>query len=73
MHVECGKGSLIRLVGGIFILTSVTLGFMVSKYFFYFTGFIGLMFVISSLTGFCPMEIIFKAIGVKQSNVCKSN
>jgi hypothetical protein len=71
MYVEHGKGSLIRLIGGIFVLISVTLGFVVSKNFFYFTGWVGLMLVISSLTGFCPMEIILKALGVEQRNVCK--
>ena len=71
MHVEGGKGSLIRLIGGTFVLVSVILGFVVSKNFFYFTGLVGLMLVISSLTGFCPMEIILKALGVEQRNVCK--
>ncbi len=71
MYVDCGKGSLIRLIGGIFVLASVTLGFVVSKYFFYFTGWVGLMLVVSCLTGFCPMEIILKALGVEQRKVCK--
>lgn len=71
MYVEHGKGSLIRLIGGTFVLVSVILGFVVSKYFFYFTGWVGLMLVISSLTGFCPMEIILKALGVEQRKVCK--
>ena len=71
MYAEHGKGSLIRLIGGIFVLVSVILGFVVSKYFFYFTGWVGLMLVISSLTGFCPMEIILKALGVEQRKACK--
>jgi len=71
MHVECGKGSLVRLIAGIFVLVSVILGFVISIYFFYFTGLVGLMLIISSLTGFCPMEIILKALGVEQRDVCK--
>lgn len=71
MYVESGKGSLIRLIGGVFVLGSVALGFTVSKYFFYFTGWVGLMLIISSLTGFCPMEIILKAVGVEHRKVCK--
>lgn len=71
MHVECGKGSLVRLIAGIFVLVSVILGFSVSNYFFYFTGLVGFMLIISSLTGFCPMEIILKALGVGQRDVCK--
>ena len=71
MHVECGKGSLVRLIAGIFVLVSVILGFSVSNSFFYFTGLVGFMLIISSLTGFCPMEIILKALGVEQRDVCK--
>ena len=71
MHVECGKGSLIRLIAGTFVLVSVILGFVISNYFFYFTGLVGFMLIISSLTGFCPMELILKAIGAEQRNVCK--
>ena len=66
MHVECGKGSLIRLIAGTFVLVSVILGLVVSKNFLYFTGLVGFMLIISSLTGFCPMEIILKALGVEQ-------
>jgi len=71
MHVECGKGSLIRLIAGTFVLVSVILGFVISNYFFYFTGLVGFMLIISSLTGFCPMELILKAMGAEQRNVCK--
>lgn len=71
MYVENGKGSLIRLIGGLFIIISVVLGFTVSEYFFYFTGWVGLMLVVSATTGFCPMELILKAIGVEQRKVCK--
>ncbi|HBP62929.1 MAG TPA: DUF2892 domain-containing protein [Desulfosporosinus sp.] len=71
MHVECGKGSLVRLIAGIFVLVSVILGFSFSNYFFYFTGLVGFMLIISALTGFCPMEIILKALGVEQRDVCK--
>ena len=71
MHVEGGKGSLVRLIGGTFVLMSVILGFIVSENFFYFTGLVGFMLILSSLTGFCPMEIILKALGVEQRDVCK--
>ncbi|MFZ3172423.1 MAG: DUF2892 domain-containing protein [Carboxydocellales bacterium] len=71
MYVENGKGSLIRLMGGLLILISVVLGFTVSEYFFYFTGWVGLMLVLSATTGFCPMELILKAIGVEQRKICK--
>lgn len=57
---------LIRLIAGIFVLGSVVLGFLVHPGFFYFTGFVGLMLIIFSLTGFCPMAIILYALGVRE-------
>lgn len=72
MHVEGGKGNLFRLIVGILTLGSVTLGFTISNYFFYFTGFMGFMQIVSYLTGFCPMEIMLKAMGVEQKNGCCS-
>jgi hypothetical protein len=70
MHVDNGKGSLIRLIGGFLILVSVILGFIISDKFFFFTGFIGFMLMLSSLTGFCPMEFILKKLGCKEKKCC---
>lgn len=69
MYIVNGKGSIIRLIAGIFVLTSVVLGIAVSKYFLYFTAFIGLMLILSSTTGFCPMELIMRALGLKEKKV----
>lgn len=66
MYVVNGRGSLIRLIAGLFVLGSVLLGVFINKYWLVFTGFVGCMLMISSLTGFCPMEIILKAIGVEE-------
>lgn len=52
MYVDSGKGSLVRMIAGIFVLASVALGFTVSKNYFYFTGVVGFMLIVSSLTGF---------------------
>lgn len=52
MYVDNGKGSLVRMIAGIFILATVALGFIVSKKYFYVTAFVGLMLIFSSLTGF---------------------
>ena len=65
VYVINGKGSLIRLIAGLFVLISTILGLFVSQYFLYFTCFVGLMLTLSSLTGFCPMEYILKAVGAK--------
>ena len=70
MHVESGKGSLIRLIAGIFVLSSVLLGYLINPAWFLFTGLVGLMLIISSLTGFCPMEYILRGLGVKTA-ICR--
>jgi len=69
MYVVNGRGSLVRLVAGIFVLGSTLLAALVSIYWLYFTGFVGFMLMVSALTGFCPMEIILKALGVEERQV----
>jgi len=63
VYVINGKGSLIRLIAGFFVLASVLLGHFVSSYWFIFTGLVGCLLMTSALTGFCPMELILKAVG----------
>lgn len=65
-----GKGSIIRLIAGAFVLASVLLAHFVSQYWLIFTGFVGLMLMVSALTGFCPMELILRAFGLKVRKVC---
>ncbi len=52
---------LIRRIAGVFILVSVTLGFLVSPAFFYFTAFVGFNLLQSSFTYFCPLEKMLAA------------
>lgn len=51
---------LIRLIAGIFILSSLALGWFVSPYWFLFTAFVGLNLFQSSLTKWCLMEDILR-------------
>lgn len=69
MFVVNGKGSFIRLIAGFFVVASVLLSHFVSPYWLIFTGLVGCMLMISALTGFCPMELILKAIGVKERKI----
>ena len=48
----------IRLLAGALVLISVTLGYLVSPYWFLLTAFVGLNLIQSSFTKFCPAEII---------------
>lgn len=60
----------IHVVAGIFILTSLALGIWVHKYWFFFTAFVGLNLFQFGFSGFCPMAIILRKLGVK--DICKS-
>lgn len=66
MYVINGKGSMIRLLAGLFIVSSVLLGMYVNENFFFFTLFVGCMLLLSATTGFCPMEYILKGFKVKE-------
>jgi hypothetical protein len=52
-------------VAGSFILLSVVLSQIHSPYWLYFTAFVGANLLQSSITGFCPMAVILKKIGVR--------
>jgi len=49
----------IRLLAGFLVLLSVSLGYLVSPYWFLLTAFVGLNLVQSSFTKFCPAEMVF--------------
>lgn len=66
MYVINGKGSMVRLIAGIFVLGSALLGYFVHEYYLFFTMFVGTMLILSSTTGFCPMELILKIFKVKE-------
>jgi hypothetical protein len=56
----------IRLIAGSFILLSLLLAYFVSRYFLWFTVFVGADLFQSALTRWCLMEdILSKLFGVK--------
>lgn len=62
---------MVRMFAGIFILISLALGvpespFFMSKYFLWFTVFVGANLLQSSFTQFCPLEMILKKLGVRE-------
>ena len=62
---------MVRMFAGIFILVSLALGvpespLFVSKYFLWFTVFVGANLLQSSFTRFCPLEIMLKKAGVRE-------
>jgi hypothetical protein len=50
---------------GFMVLLSLLLGYFVSPYFFWFTAFVGANLLQSSFTGFCPVAIVLRKVGVK--------
>ena len=63
---------MVRIFAGIFILISLALGapdspLFVSKYFLWFTVFVGANLLQSGFTRFCPLEIFLKKLGVREA------
>jgi hypothetical protein len=56
----------IRLIGGVFVLISLALGWAVSPYWFLFTAFVALNLIQSAFTNWCPMMTFLKWSGVRQ-------
>ncbi|HQZ45700.1 MAG TPA: DUF2892 domain-containing protein [Usitatibacteraceae bacterium] len=63
---------LVRLFAGAFVLLSLALGvpgspIFVNQDFLWFTAFVGANLLQSSLTRFCPLEIVLKKLGAKSA------
>ncbi len=58
---------IIRRFAGTFILASLALAHYHSRYWLWFTAFVGFNLLQSSFTNFCPLEIILRKLGVGQS------
>lgn len=63
---------IVRIVAGFFILISLSLGVEASPLFhdsnwLWFTAFVGANLFQSGFTRFCPLEMILKRLGVKES------
>ena len=61
---------LIRIFAGAFVLVSLALGvpgspLFVSKYFLWFTAFVGANLFQSGFTRICPLESILRRLGVR--------
>jgi len=59
---------LVFAVAGSFILLSVALSQIHSPNWLYFTAFVGANLLQSSITGFCPMAVILKKVGVRSGH-----
>lgn len=55
---------LIRRFAGAFILISLLLAYYHSRYWLWFTAFVGFNLLQSSFTNFCPLEMILRKLGM---------
>ncbi len=63
--------SLIRILAGTVVLTSVALGHFVSEWWLLLAVFASLNLIQSAFTGFCPPELLFKKLGIaKEGGSC---
>ena len=51
---------------GVVVLASVGLGLWASPWWFALTAFVGANLLQSAFTGFCPLAIVLKRLGVKE-------
>jgi hypothetical protein len=59
--------SMLRLIAGFFVATSVLLGMYVHPYFLWFTLFVGLNLLQSGFSNWCPMMTFLRRLGVKDN------
>ena len=57
----------LRLIAGSFVMISLTLGYLYSPYWYWFTAFVGLNLFQSAFTNWCPMMTILRKLGVRPS------
>ena len=50
---------------GLMILLSLLLGVYVSPYWFWFTAFVGANLFQSAFTGFCPVALLLRKLGLR--------
>lgn len=65
MNVE----NLVMATAGGFVFISVVLSVVHSVYWLIFTGFVGINLFQAAFTGFCPLAIALKKMGVKSGSV----
>ena len=57
----------VRLFSGLFILVSLTLGYLVYPGWYLFTAFVGLNLLQSEFTNWCPLMALLKALRVPET------
>jgi len=63
--------SAVYMMAGTMILIGTVLALLVSPWWLLLTGFVGANLLQSAFTGFCPAEMIFRRLGLKDRS-CSS-
>lgn len=56
---------LVFRIAGLFVLASLLLSQLHTVYWLWFTAFVGINMFQASFTGFCPMAILLKRVGIE--------
>ena len=59
------KERIVRFVAGLLVLTGIILAIFVDRHWLYLDAFVGLNLLQSSVTKFCPLELILDKMGIK--------
>lgn len=59
--------SMLRAIAGLFVTASVLLGMYVHPYFYWLTVFVGLNLLQSGFSGWCPMMVILRRAGLRDT------
>jgi hypothetical protein len=65
METPMSIDRIVLAFAGLMILASLLLGIYVSHYWFWFTAFVGANLFQSAFTGFCPMALLLRRLGVQ--------
>lgn len=63
MNVE----RMLRLIAGVFIVASLAAGHYIDPRFYWFTAFVGANLFQSAFTNWCPMMMILRKVGVRDT------
>jgi len=63
---------IIRRFAGAFVLASLLLAHFHSAYWLWFTAFVGFNLLQSSFTGYCPLEIGLRKLGLGEETAVRS-
>lgn len=61
----------LRLIAGVFVMGTVTLGWFVNPWWFAFTAFVGLNLFQSAFTNWCPMVWILEKLGARRESASR--